>query len=229
MTKSKETVVILCGGKGLRLRPITNDIPKPLIEIDDKPILEHIINQFLSFNFEKFIIATGYKSKKIEDFMKKKFKDVDYTVINSGDVNILERIRHCISKIQTNCILCYGDTLTDLNINKLRETHKKNKNVMLVSSYPIRIPFGVMDINSSNIVTKFEEKPLLTQVMNIGFFYVPKIMFDVFSKYKKFEILLGNLAKQKKLKSFKHTGVHITVNTVAELEDAQENAKKLYK
>ena len=108
-------------------------------------------------------------------------------------------------------------------------THKKNKNVMLVSSYPIRIPFGVMDINSSNIVTKFEEKPLLTQVMNIGFFYVPKIMFDVFSKYKKFEILLGNLAKQKKLKSFKHTGVHITVNTVAELEDAQENAKKLYK
>ncbi len=226
---NKETVMILCGGKGLRLRPLTNNIPKPLIPINRKPILEHIINHFLTFNFDNFIIATGYKSKKIEDFMKKKFKDIDYTVVNSGDVNILERIRHCISKIQTNCILCYGDTLTDLNINKLRETHKKNKNAILVSSYPIRIPFGVMDINSSNTVTKFEEKPLLTQVMNIGFFYIPKIMFDVFNKHKKFETLLDTLAKQKKLKSFKHTGVHITVNTVAELEDAQENVKKLYK
>ncbi len=226
---NKETVMILCGGKGLRLRPLTNNIPKPLIPINRKPILEHIINHFLTFNFDNFIIATGYKSKKIEDFMKKKFKDIDYTVVNSGDVNILERIRHCISKIQTNCILCYGDTLTDLNINKLRETHKKNKNAILVSSYPIRIPFGVMDINSSNTVTKFEEKPLLTQVMNIGFFYIPNIMFDVFNKHKKFETLLDTLAKQKKLKSFKHTGVHITVNTVAELEDAQENVKKLYK
>ena len=226
---NKETVMILCGGKGLRLRPLTNNIPKPLIPINRKPILEHIINHFLTFNFDNFIIATGYKSKKIEDFMKKKFKDIDYTVVNSGDVNILERIRHCISKIQTNCILCYGDTLTDLNINKLKETNKKNKNAILVSSYPIRIPFGVMDINSSNTVTKFEEKPLLTQVMNIGFFYIPKIMFDVFNKHKKFETLLDTLAKQKKLKSFKHTGVHITVNTVAELEDAQENVKKLYK
>ena len=229
MIKSKETIVILCGGKGLRLRPITNQIPKPLVEIDDKPILEHIINQFLSFNFEKFIIATGYKSKKIEDFMKKKFKDIDYTIVNSGDVSIIERIRLCTKEMQTNCILCYGDTLTNINMNRLRQVHKKNKNLILVSSYPIKIPFGVMEINSSNIVTKFEEKPLLKQVMNIGFFYIPKIMFDVFSKYKKFETLLFNLAKQKKLICFKHTGVHITVNTVAELEYAQENAKKLYK
>ena len=69
MREIEETVVILCGGKGLRLRPITKDIPKPLVEIDDKPILEHIINHFLSFNFSKFIIATGYKSKMIEELL----------------------------------------------------------------------------------------------------------------------------------------------------------------
>ena len=56
---NKETIIILCGGKGLRLRPLTNDIPKPLILIDKKPILEHIINHFLKFNYNNFIIATG--------------------------------------------------------------------------------------------------------------------------------------------------------------------------
>ncbi len=229
MREIEETVVILCGGKGLRLRPITKDIPKPLVEIDDKPILEHIINHFLSFKFTKFIIATGYKSKMIEEFMKRKFSDIDYTIVNSGDVSILERIRSCIKNIQDNCILCYGDTLTNININQLRKISKKNKKSIIVSSYSIRIPFGVMSINSSNNVTTFEEKPLLTQVMNIGFFYIPNITFNVFAKYKKFETLLSNLAKQKKLIAFKHSGVHITVNTVAELENAQENVKKLYK
>ena len=66
-------VVILCGGKGLRLRPVTNDVPKPLIKIQNKPILYYIINHLRKYKIKNFIIATGYKSKKIEDFMKRTF------------------------------------------------------------------------------------------------------------------------------------------------------------
>jgi NDP-sugar pyrophosphorylase family protein len=67
--KHGTTVIILCGGKGLRLRPITINTPKPLIKIDNKTILEHIINQFLKFNINNFILATGYKSNVFSNFI----------------------------------------------------------------------------------------------------------------------------------------------------------------
>ena len=56
-----KTVLILCGGKGLRLRPLTVDMPKPLVKILDKPILEYIINHFIKYKYKRFVIATGYK------------------------------------------------------------------------------------------------------------------------------------------------------------------------
>ena len=74
--------IILCGGKGLRLRPITKDIPKPLIKIGEKPILFYIIKHLLKYKIKNFIIATGYKSKKIEDFMINTFPSLNYKIVN---------------------------------------------------------------------------------------------------------------------------------------------------
>ena len=70
--KKNLTVLVLCGGKGLRLRPLTKDLPKPLIKIKKKSILENIINHFLKFKVNDLIIATGYKHKVIDRFIKKK-------------------------------------------------------------------------------------------------------------------------------------------------------------
>ena len=72
--KKNLTILILCGGKGLRLRPVTKDIPKPLIKIKNKSILENIINYFLKFKINDFIIATGYKHRIIDNFIKKNIK-----------------------------------------------------------------------------------------------------------------------------------------------------------
>ena len=93
--QDKPAIIILCGGKGLRLRPITKDIPKPLVMLNDKPILQYILNQFIKYRFNKFLIATGYKSNKIKNFLKNNFQTLDYKIINSGDVDILTRIRDC--------------------------------------------------------------------------------------------------------------------------------------
>lgn len=225
---SNETVIILCGGKGLRLRPITKDTPKPLIEINKKPILEYIISHFIKYNFNNFIIATGYKSNKIESFMNEKFNHINYEIVNSGDVGIIERIKHCTRELTSNSIICYGDTLTDININALREFHEKAPSLLTISAYPIKIPFGVMSMNSDNTVTSFEEKPVLSQIMNIGFFYVSKNLYTLFDQYESLEKMLFKLSKKKSLKCFLHKGIHITINTVAELNYANENIKKLY-
>lgn len=225
---SKETVIILCGGKGLRLRPITKNIPKPLIEINKKPILEHIINHFIKYKFNDFIIATGYKSDKIEEFMVRKFNNINYKIINSGDVEIIKRIIDCTRDLQTNSILCYGDTLTNINLDSLKEFHNDSKNLLTISGYKIKIPFGVMHRNSNNFVIKFEEKPTLNEVMNIGFFYISKNLYSIFNKHKSFEDMLIKLSHDKLLKCYIHNGIHITINTIAELYHANENIKKLY-
>ena len=225
---NKETIIILCGGKGLRLRPLTNDIPKPLILIDKKPILEHIINHFLKFNYNNFIIATGYKSEKIEKFMAGKFKKINYKIVNSGDVEIIKRITDATKNLNTNSILCYGDTLTDINLESLKNFHQNSDDLLTVSGYEIKIPFGVMSKNNSDFVINFKEKPVLDDLMNIGFFYISRHLYSTFYKYKSFEDMLTNLADNRLLKCYVHKGIHITINTIAELQNAKENIKKLY-
>ena len=225
---NKETIIILCGGKGLRLRPLTNDIPKPLILIDKKPILEHIINHFLKFNYNNFIIATGYKSEKIEEFMADKFTNIKYKIVNSGDVEIIKRIKDSTKNLNTNSILCYGDTLTDINLESLRKFHKNSDDLLTISGYEIKIPFGVMRKNNSDFVINFKEKPVLDDLMNIGFFYISRHLYSTFYKYNSFEDMLTNLADNRLLKCYVHKGIHITINTIAELQNAEENIKKLY-
>ena len=224
----KPTVIILCGGKGLRLRPLTNDIPKPLIQIKNKPILQYILNQFIKYKFDKYIIPTGYKTNKISDFMKNNFKSIDYKIINSGDTDIITRIRDSIKDIDSDFILSYGDTISDINLSELVDYYKKNTESVIVTSFPITIPFGVMEVDKKDNVTSFIEKPVLDSVMNIGYFYFSKKHHSLFFKYNSFVEVLSYLSQKRKLKCFKHSGIHITINTIAELEYANKNIKKIY-
>ena len=105
--------------------------------------------------------------------MKKKFNKLAYQIINSGNVSILSRIKDSLKVIKDDFLLCYGDTITDININKLIAHHKQRSNSVTISSYPITIPFGVMGIDKDQ-VKSFDEKPILSDVMNIGYYYFTK-------------------------------------------------------
>ena len=85
--------IILCGGKGERLRPITNNIPKPLIKINDKPILYYVITHLKKYNINKIHIASGYKSELIKNHFSDNKYDIDISIYNSGDVDIIKRIQ----------------------------------------------------------------------------------------------------------------------------------------
>ena len=230
MKKNKPIIALLCGGKGLRLRPITTDTPKPLVRINNKPILTYIINHFKSYKYNEYLIATGYKSKQIEKFMRDKFHDVNYKIVNSGDVKIIQRIKDIIDRAgDKDIILCYGDTISNVDLNKLTKFHHKDLNSLTITSYPINIPFGVMNIDKNSMVQSFVEKPMLDDVMNIGYFYISKSLFNNFYKHNSFEDVLINLAKKKKLKCYQHKSIHITINTIKELEYANESIKKIFK
>ncbi|MBT3549240.1 MAG: nucleotidyltransferase family protein [Gammaproteobacteria bacterium] len=229
MLNKKPTVIILCGGKGMRLRPITNDLPKPLIPISGKPVLHYIINQCMKYDLDKFVIATGYKSKKISEFIDSNFRDLDCALVDSGDSDIINRIRDCLDLIDDDFILCYGDTISDINLNNLQEYHKLQSNISTVTSFPISIPFGVMSLDDDNYVKSFIEKPVLKDVMNIGYFYFSKVHHNLFFKHNSFIEVLDDLCNQKELKCYNHAGIHITINTIQELEYANANISKILK
>lgn len=152
--------------------------------------------------------------------------DLDYKLVDSG---ILIRVKDCIKNINSDFLLCYGDTISDINLTELVKFHKKNINSVTISSFPIMIPFGVMEVDENNNVKSFNEKPILQNVMNIGYYYFNKEDYGMIDRNNGIIELLNLLIKSQSLKCYKHNGIHITINTLAELEIANENIKKIFK
>tara|TARA_Y100001958_G_C21191929_1_gene519934 strand:+ start:755 stop:1465 length:711 start_codon:yes stop_codon:yes gene_type:complete len=228
--KKNLTILILCGGKGLRLRPLTNDIPKPLIKIKNKTILENIINYFIKFKVDDFIIATGYKHHVVDKFIKKKYKNINIKTLNTGvNSDIIKRLTKLSKYSKKYLLVCYGDTLIDINLNKYINFYMSNKKKISVTTYQLETEFGIFDIKNYNQIINFQEKPSLNLWFNVGYFIFDKKNFKLFNKFSKFENLLKFLSRKRLMKTFKHFGKHITVNTIHELEKAKKVSTNLIK
>ena len=225
--KNSLSVIILCGGEGQRLRPLTEKVPKPLIKIKNKTIIEYIINHFYNYKIKNIIIATGYKHKLLKQFINKKYKNQKIKVLDTGlKTEIIKRVSKISKYLSDNVVLCYGDTLVDIDLNKLIKFYLKDKKKFIVSSYELKSSFGILDTNHKNIVTSFREKPNLGMWFNVGYFIFSNKYLKILKNFKKFENFLFYLAKKKNMKAFKHTGKHITVNTISELEEEKIQIKK---
>ena len=226
--KKNLSVIILCGGKGKRLLPQTKKTPKPLIKINKKEILFHIIEHLKSYKLDDIILATGYKDssfKKFQNTYGKKFKiKIVYSGVNS---DILNRILKCKNYLKENILICYGDTIVDLNIDRLISFFKKDFNKISLCSYNLTSQFGLMKIDKQGNIMSFKEKPKLDYYFNIGFFLLKKDNFKYFKNFRTFQSFLENKKSTKHLKSFKHVGKHITVNTIQELHEAEKNLRKI--
>jgi glucose-1-phosphate cytidylyltransferase len=220
--KKNLTVIILCGGKGERLKPLTLDTPKPLMKIKDKTILEYIINHLLKFNIKNIIIAGGYKNHLVKKFIDSKYKK-NIDIVNTGvKADILERIKKIVDNKKGEFLVCYGDTLADININRLIKFYLSNKENIITSSYELKSSFGILNTyKNSNTVFEFKEKPKLDVWFNIGYIIFSQKYIKMLSKFKKFETFLHFCAKKKLMKTYRHLGKHITVNTISELEEAR--------
>ena len=166
-------VVILAGGKGTRISEYTEILPKPMIKVGSKPIIEHIINYYLKFGFNDFIIASGYKHRIIKDYFKKVKISASIEVVNTGIETLTgTRLKKLSKKLKKTFMLTYGDGLTNLNLKKLLKFHKKQKNLITLTAVHPPARFGELSI-TNNLVSSFEEKPQLQKGwINGGFFVV---------------------------------------------------------
>ncbi|MDB9800073.1 sugar phosphate nucleotidyltransferase [bacterium] len=221
--------VLLCGGKGERLRPLTEFLPKPLVPIKGKPILSYLLNYLSTSPIKRYFIAAGYEVQKIHEyFSAHPLEDKRVTIVDSGDVDIIERIISCVKSIEgEGFLVLYGDTLSDININKLLKFHVGHNGSATVTLWPLSSPFGVMEVAEGGLVESYVEKPVLDKWINIGFFYFSVELIPRMKKFKKFEDFIKNLTSEKELYAYKHTGMHITVNTQKELNEAEKSIELL--
>jgi len=210
-------VVILAGGKGTRISEYTKSIPKPMVKIGSKPILEHIINYYMKYGFKDFLIAGGYKYSIIKSYFKKKKISANIRVINTGLETLTgSRLLKLKNILNDTFMLTYGDGLSNVNLKKLIKFHKANKKKITITAVHPPARFGELEIKNK-LVTKFEEKPQLQKGwINGGFFVVePEFLNFVGKKNVMLERSpLLKAVKTKNLSAFKHNGFWFCMDTL---------------
>jgi len=172
-------VVILAGGFGTRLSEYTKKIPKPMVKINNKPILVHIMEHYVSYGFNNFYIALGYKGKVIKDYFKNKKFKWKINLINTGLKTMtggrLKRLKKFIGN--ETFFMTYGDGLSDVNLKKLINFHKKNNKLVTLTAVRPPARFGAIKINGNKVKT-FKEKDKMDEGwINGGFFVMdPKFL-----------------------------------------------------
>jgi len=174
-------VVILCGGKGERLREHTEVIPKPLIEIGGKPILWHIMKIYSYHGYNDFILCLGYKGEKIKDyFNQNNSENWNIEFVDTGlDTNTGGRIKKIEKYIKTKDFMAtYADAVSDINIKEVVDQHKKQGKIATMTCVKLRSNFGIVDIDNDDAVVGFKEKPFVDMWINAGFFVFNKKIFN---------------------------------------------------
>ena len=215
-------ILLLCGGEGTRLYPLTKKIPKPLVKIKNKTIIDHIIAHLCKYNLNEYLICSGYKSVMVEEHFYN-IKSIKTEIVNSGRVDILQRIKDCRKILDNEFMVCYGDTIADVNINKLYQFHKSHPGIATICSYQLNQNFGLIKENNENLVTSFKEKPQYPGSINIGYFIFNNKVFENIQFANNWLDLIHILIAEKQLYSFQHEGIHITINTLNELALAEKS------
>ena len=174
--RNKENqVIIMAGGEGRRLMPLTINTPKPLLKINNKPIISMTVDRFINSGFSNISVSVRYKSEMIIKFFKKnKYK---------GIVNFLKETKPlgtagCLSLIKKNkqtapVIVINGDVITNVNYDDLLDYHNKSKSLitLCVADYISSVPFGIVKVKNHK-VSSIEEKPVNRYLINAGIYII---------------------------------------------------------
>jgi len=245
-------IVILAGGMGTRLSEYTHKIPKPLVDIGNVPILVHLINCFCKYGHNDFIVALGYKGELIKQYFyehsslynKDTIVDLNsqilelyipslestVTLVDTGEHSMTGgRLKRLTNLLQNETfMLTYGDGLSDINLDKLINSHFTSKKLVTVTAVHPVARFGELTINSEGLVTSFKEKPQVTEGwINGGFF----VMEPNFIEYinNDFTVLekepLERAANELQLNAYKHEGFWQCMDTQRDKESFEEMIK----
>lgn len=223
------TAVVLCGGKGERLRPFTETLPKALVPLNGAPLLHHLLRYLSIAGVSRFVVCIGYKADTIEEFFRER-RDPNWKIdcVNSGDVTMTDRILDARPYILGRALVCYGDTLANVDLRELLRHHTRSGAVATLSIYPLHSPFGIVESDENHQVQSFSEKPVLPYWINIGYLVCEPSAFDYMQRGLGMISFLSAMAKAGVLYTYRHKGKHLTVNTEKERMQAETDIVEFY-
>ena len=216
--------IILAGGRGKRLRPITDKIPKPLILINNKPLIERTINYLKTYGITEIIVSSGYKSNLIEKFLKKK-KNFGCNIIFSIEKTPLGTggaIKKALKFVdEESFVVLNGDIVTNIDLKKILK--KPNT----IASNELKTKFGTMDIRNNKIL-KFNEKKDVTNVwMNPGIYHLSKNIEKLIPRKGSLEgIVFPKMARKKILEAVKFkNALWFSIDSHKDIEECTKEIK----
>lgn len=227
-------VLIMAGGLGTRLKPLTNDIPKPMLNVGGRPILETIINQFKKKGFTNILISVNYKSEIIENYFRDG-KDFGVSINyikeekrmgTAGAVKLAERF------LKAPFFVINGDILTNVNFEDFLDYHMENKFSMTIGSrsYEMQVPYGVLNMNDI-CVTSLQEKPILSFNVSGGIYVLnPEVVKHIpqdeyFDITELINILINN---EVKTGSFPIQEYWMDIGRLEDYNKANEDARLIF-
>ena len=179
LTSCAVVAVILAGGRGSRLMPVTNEVPKPMLEVAGRPILERIVTHLVGFGIQRIAISVGYLHEQIEEHFSdgEKFgcqilylrEDPATPLGTGGPLAMLEDI---YPDLDASVLVLNGDLVTQFNVADLLESHKESGSSLTIGvvSYTHEVPFGVLELSDVGLVSAISEKPIIEKMVSAGIY-----------------------------------------------------------
>ena len=240
-------VIILCGGKGTRLREETESKPKPMVEVGGRPIMWHIMQRYARYGHKEFVLPLGYKGEVIKQYFHEyRIRNADFTIdLSNGGINIHERSGHVTDWKVTLCdtgedtmkgarikrvaryldgdrfMLTYGDGVADINIDELLAFHGSHGKMGTFTGVRMPSRFGAVNTDDSGNITSWQEKPVLNQFANCGFFVFERAFLEYLSEDEECDLEkepMERLAREGQLAMFRHNGFWQCMDTLRDYQ-----------
>ena len=234
LTKLKAVVpadaVIMAGGKGVRLKPYTNDTPKPMLELAGKPILAHNIDRLLSYGIRNIYISVNHMKEQIIEYINDKYKDYNIKFIEEskplgtiGSVKLIDNFKN------DDILVMNADVLTNIEFYDFFINYKKHKDDMSVATFNIRIniPYGILDTTDKKI-NSLIEKPSFTYYSNAGIYFVSKTALTYIPDDKSFDstdLMEKLIEENKKVSHFPIRGYWLDIGNAQNYAKAQDDIR----
>lgn len=227
------TAVVLAGGQGSRLMPHTAEIPKPLVEIGDRPIVEYLLRQLKKGGVKRVIMAVNHRADQIEkhlgngsDFgLKIEYSRESKPLSTAGPLKLID-------DLPDDFIVANGDVLSDLDIRELYEAHRERRAGLTVATYKgtEKIDFGVLELGEADAVVGFEEKPDYSFIVSMGLYVFNRSVLEYVPDDEPYgfdQLILKLLRFKRKVYAFPYDGYWLDIGRPADYARALEDLEKI--
>ncbi|MDO8570547.1 MAG: nucleotidyltransferase family protein [Candidatus Daviesbacteria bacterium] len=225
--------IILAGGKGERLRPYTNDRPKPMVEIAGKPILAYQLEQLKKVGVETVVFTLSYQreilQKHVGDGQKyglKTLYSIEETPLGRGGA--IKQAMNILPNGWQEVIIFNGDNLWKVNLANMIDQHYQNKALVTMVVSPLKSPYGIIEFDDKNHVTKFLEKPILPHWLNSGIYIFNKEIEPLLPDIGDHETETFPKLSKDRFFVFKSTEYWRGIDTVKDLIEAEKEVATVF-